>query len=101
MTETPAKRHKVGHDSQSPDDTPSFDDFSPDEDVVFIVQGKIRVRVLSDVMKCASPVFAAMLRSNFKEGRALAESEDAPVEISAGFVVFYIVRLTQLSGTRP
>ncbi|KAG8673177.1 hypothetical protein FPOAC2_06608 [Fusarium poae] len=81
MTGTPAKRQKVGYDSPSPNDTPSFEDFSPDGDVIFIVQGKTRVRVLSAVMRCASPVFAAMLRSNFKEGCALAESEDIPVEI--------------------
>ncbi|XEV02263.1 hypothetical protein FSHL1_007550 [Fusarium sambucinum] len=82
MTEIPAKRQKVGHDSQSPDDTASSEGFAPDGDVVFIVQDKIRVGVLSAVIKCASSVFAAMLRFNFKEGRALAAAGDAPVEIS-------------------
>ncbi|GKU16407.1 unnamed protein product [Fusarium langsethiae] len=81
MAEAPAKRQKVGQGSQAPDDTPSFEDFAPDGDVVFIVQGKTRVRVHSAVMKCAYSVFAAMLKPNFKEGRALAESGDTPVEI--------------------
>ncbi|ESU09107.1 hypothetical protein FGSG_04047 [Fusarium graminearum PH-1] len=81
MTEAPAKRRKVGRNSQTPRDTPSFEDFAPDGDVIFIVKGKTRVRVHSVVIKCASPVFTAMLKPSFKEGRALAESGDSPIEI--------------------
>ncbi|KAF0645185.1 hypothetical protein FPSE5266_05232 [Fusarium pseudograminearum] len=81
MAETPAKRQKVDCNSQAPSEIPSFEDFAPDGDVIFIVQGKTRVRVFSAVIKCASPVFAAMLKPNFKEGRALAKSGDSPIEI--------------------
>ncbi|KAF5240151.1 hypothetical protein FAUST_4541 [Fusarium austroamericanum] len=82
MAETPAKRQKVDCDSQAPSEIPSFEDFAPDGDATFIVQGKTRVRVHSVVIKCASPVFTAMLKSNFKEGRALVESGDSPIDIS-------------------
>ncbi|KAM0306346.1 hypothetical protein HYE67_002355 [Fusarium culmorum] len=80
MAETPAKRQKVDCNSQAPNDIPSFEDFAPDGDVIFIVQGKTRVHVHSVVIKCASPVFTTMLKPNFK-GRALAESGDSPIEI--------------------
>ncbi|KAH7173823.1 uncharacterized protein B0J16DRAFT_406195 [Fusarium flagelliforme] len=81
MAETPAKRRKVDSQRQAPNNL-SFEDFAPGGDVVFIVKGKTRVRVYSDVMKRASLVFAAMLGPNFKEGRALAEASTTPVEIA-------------------
>lgn len=75
------KRRKVAG-RRRPPNVLSFEDFAPDGDVVFIVKGKTRVRVYSEVMKRVSKVFAAMLGPNFKEGRALAEASTTPVEIA-------------------
>lgn len=63
-------------------DVSRFDNFTRDGDVDFLLdEGKIRVRVNSAIMKNASPVFAAMLGPNFKEGHALRAGGSAPVEI--------------------
>jgi hypothetical protein len=80
MAEIPAKRQKVDDHRQASGDL-SFEDFAPDGDLIFIVQGETPVRVYSDVMKRASSVFAAMLGPKFKEGHALAEASGAPIEI--------------------
>ncbi|KAH8675009.1 hypothetical protein BGZ61DRAFT_591336 [Ilyonectria robusta] len=55
---------------------------APDGDVVFSLEnGATCVQVSSGVMKSASPVFAAMLGPNFKEGHALATHHAQPIEI--------------------
>lgn len=67
----------------SPDpDEKIFEKIAPDGDVVFSLEnGATCVQVSSSVMKLASPVFAAMLGPNFKEGHALATSHAQPIEI--------------------
>ncbi|KAH6990210.1 hypothetical protein EDB80DRAFT_897808 [Ilyonectria destructans] len=55
---------------------------APDGDVVFSLEnGATCVQVSSGVMKSASPVFAAMLGPNFKEGQAVATPHAQPIEI--------------------
>ncbi|KAI8667719.1 BTB domain-containing protein [Fusarium keratoplasticum] len=59
-----------------------FDRIAPNGDVTFVLdEGNTRVRVNSAVMKNASPVFAAMLGPNFKEGRALSAGDCASVDV--------------------
>ncbi|KAI8670070.1 hypothetical protein LRP88_01490 [Fusarium phalaenopsidis] len=59
-----------------------FDRIVPNGDVTFVLdEGNTRVRVNSAIMKNASPVFAAMLGSNFKEGHALSATNGIPFEI--------------------
>lgn len=59
-----------------------FDKIAPNGDVTFVLdKGNTIVRVNSAVMKNASPVFAAMLGPNFKEGHALSAGDCASVDV--------------------
>ncbi|KAM0555805.1 hypothetical protein ACHAPJ_006202 [Fusarium lateritium] len=84
----PAKRKKDGKEKQTPPSANAhdFEKFAPHGNITFIVQGETRVRVVSAILKSASPVFAAMLGPNFKEGQTLAKAkakaDGAPAEIA-------------------
>ncbi|KAJ4314280.1 hypothetical protein N0V84_008983 [Fusarium piperis] len=54
----------------------------PDGDVILVVgPKKIKIQLSSHLLRSTSPVFAAMLGPNFKEGALLRESQ-GPVEIA-------------------
>ena len=63
-------------------DQPTIERIAPDGDLIFIIgPEKTEVQVDSNVMKAASPVFAAMLGPNFSEGQKLLARDEEPVSI--------------------
>ncbi|KAJ3464596.1 hypothetical protein MRS44_009382 [Fusarium solani] len=63
-------------------EAPSLRQLIPDGDVILVVgPKKIKIQLSSHLLSNTSPVFAAMLSPNFKEGALLRESQ-GPVEIA-------------------
>ncbi|EKJ67429.1 hypothetical protein FPSE_12396 [Fusarium pseudograminearum CS3096] len=75
MAETPTKRQRVDCNSQGPRDTPSFEDSAPDGDVIFIVQGKTRVR---RAMQFRGPFATSFLHKMAGMARPLHEVQYKP-----------------------
>ncbi|KAK5704494.1 hypothetical protein LTR17_021845 [Elasticomyces elasticus] len=68
--------------------TPSCDEMheqsileaAEDGDTIFVLASETRIRVSSTLLSYASPVFAAMLKGSFAEGR-MSKTVDSPAEI--------------------
>ncbi|MCJ1282565.1 hypothetical protein MMC26_001889 [Xylographa opegraphella] len=58
-----------------------IEEIDPDGDVVFQLPDDHRIRVSSKALSLGSPVFKAMFRSNFAEGRKLQLGEARQVEL--------------------
>ena len=56
-------------------------DIAPRGDLILVVNGQVQLRVNSDVLTLCSPVFKALLESNFAEGQTQG-SAAKPKEVS-------------------
>ncbi|RSL91297.1 hypothetical protein CEP52_014300 [Fusarium oligoseptatum] len=79
-----ARKHaaqKQDHESSEPTEA-GFRQLIPDGDIILLIGPKQeKIQISSHLLCITSPVFKAMLKSDFKEGKALCDANKDPVEI--------------------
>lgn len=67
----------------SASEVPAREIIAPQGDVIFVVgKDEKEIQIQSEILKLASPVFAAMLGPNFMEGQRLLSADGHPVSIA-------------------